>query len=126
MSDRETFYITDRPILVYEARRPSIEHFDDPDGVAAQPEQVEVRFFNGTDGELVEIDGSDVVLLGPPGSLVYMVEMDPDHDRGALLYIGIPGEVSDVAGNYTVYITTTYGDGLRITHDQKVQIVEYR
>src|SRR5690606_32961294 len=116
----------DRPILVYEARRPSVDRFDDPDGVPAQPSNVELRIFNGTTGEMVEVDGETVINNGSVGSYLFMSNMDPDQDRGALIYVSIPGEVADVPGNYTLYITTVYGDGLRITHDQKLQISEYR
>jgi hypothetical protein len=126
MSDRETFFPNDRPILVFEARRPSIERFDDPDGVAAQPDDVEMKIFDGTSGEMVEVDGSTIIPLGIAGSNLFMTSMDIETDRGALIYVAIPGEVADVPGNYTLYITTTYGDGLRITHDQKVQISEYK
>ena len=126
MSDRETFFPNDRPILVYEARRPSVDRFDDPDGVPAQPSNVELRIFNGTTGEMVEVDGETVINNGSVGSYLFKSNMDPDQDRGALIYVSIPGEVADVPGNYTLYITTVYGDGLRITHDQKLQISEYR
>lgn len=126
MSDRETFFPNDRPILVYEARRPSLDRFDDPDGVPAQPVDVELRIFNGTSGLMVEIDGETVIHSGAAGSPLFMTNMDTANDRGALIYVGIPGEVADVPGNYTLYITTIYGDELRITHDQKLQISEYR
>jgi hypothetical protein len=126
MTDRETFFIDDRPILVYEARRPDIERPDDPDGVPAQPSDVWVKIFNGTSGELLEVDGSDTIPLGAEGSLLYMSAMDEDADQGALIYVAIPPEMSAVTGNYTLYITTTYGDGLRITHNQRVEIAEYR
>lgn len=126
MSDRETFFPNDRPILVYEARRPSIERFDDPDGIPAQPTDVQLRIFDGTSGTMVSVGGTTVITLGVAGTTLFMTSMDEVNDRGALIYVGIPGEVADVPGNYTLYITTTYGDGLRITHDQKVQISEYK
>lgn len=126
MSDRETFFPNDRPILVYEARRPSIDRFDDPDGVPAQPTDLELRIFNGTSGTMVLVEGSEVVPLGVSGDTLFMTPMDAENDRGALIYIAIPGEVADVPGNYTLYITTEYADGLRLTHDQKLQISEYR
>ena len=126
MSDRETFFPNDRPILVYEARRPAIDRFDDPDGVPAQPTDVELKIFNGTSGEMVVVEGSTTIPLGTTGSTVFMQSMDVENDRGALIYIAVPAEVADVPGNYTLYITTEYGDGLRVTHDQKLQISEYR
>lgn len=126
MSDRETFFPNDRPILVYEARRPSIDRFDDPDGIPAQPTDVELRIFDGTSGLMVVVNNDTVIKLGAVGTTLFMTDMNVDEDRGALIYVGIPGEVADVPGNYTLYITTTYGDGLRITHDQKVQISEYK
>ena len=126
MSERETFFIDDRPILVYESRRPSTTNFSDPDGVAAQPTDVEVRIFNGTSGEMVLVDGFDTIPLGIEGSLLYMVPMDEANDQGALIYVTLPPEMTGETGNYTIYITTEYEDGLRITHDQRVQISEYR
>ena len=125
-ADRETFFPNDIPILIFEARRPPIDRFDDPDGVPAQPLDVETRIFNTTSGEMVEVDGEETIHLGPEGSLLYMSAMDEDSDRGALIYVTIPVEVTSVAGNYTLFITTTYGDGLRITQDQRVRVSEYR
>jgi hypothetical protein len=126
MTERETFFINDRPIMVYECRRPSTTAFNDPDGLPAQPTDAEIRIYNTTNGDFVEVDGSDVIGLGPEGSALYMTEMDETEDRGALLYVKLPDEMASVSGNYTVYITTVYADGLRITHDQRVQIAEYR
>lgn len=126
MSDRETFFPNDIPILVFEARRPDVERFDDPDGVPAQPVNVETRFYNGTSGEMVGVDGSETIPLGAEGSLLYMTAMNEDEDRGALIYVTIPQEVTSVAGNYTLFITTEYGDGLRITQDQRIRVSEYR
>ena len=126
MTDRETFYIDDTPILVYEARRPDIDRSDDFDGVPAQPSDVEVKIYSGTDGELLVVDGSTTIPLGPEGSLLFMSAMDEDEDKGAYIYVRIPEEMSSVTGNYTMYITTEYADGMRITHSQRVQIAEYR
>ena len=132
MSDRETFFPNDIPILIFEARRPDPLRFQDPDGVPAEPIDVEVRFFNGTNGEMVLVDGAEVMTLGTSASLLYMVGMDEIEDRGALIYVTIPQEVTSVTGNYTMYITTIYGpdspggENPRITQDQRVQISEYR
>lgn len=126
MSDRETFFQNDIPIIVYEARRPNPAVFSDPDGVPAQPTDVEARFYSGTDGAFVLVDGSDVVHLGAEGSNLYMVPMDEEEDRGALIYVKVPLDVTENNGNYTLYLTTIYADGLRITHDERVQISEYR
>ncbi len=129
MSEKETFFPNDRPILVFEARRPNVDRFDDPDGIPAQPSDVYIRVFNGTSGEMVVIGGSEEVRLGLQGSLLYMENMVEVEDRGALIYVTIPEEVTSVTGNYTLYVTTEYMDGsslLRITIDQKIQVSEYR
>lgn len=126
MSDRETFFPNDIPILIFETRRPDPLRFEDPDGVPAEPTDVEVRFFNGTNGALTMINGSEVVYLDPLEPLLRLEPMNAEEDRGALLYVTIPQEVTGTSGNYTLYITTIYGDGLRITQDQRLQIMEYR
>lgn len=126
MSEREVFYLNDLPILVFEARRPSATAFHDPDGLPAEPVNAELRFFNATNGAFVEVDGSDMIPLGPEGSSLYIVAMDETQDRGALIYVKVPIEVTSVSGNYTAYVTTEYADGLRITHDQRLQVLEHR
>lgn len=126
MTDRETFYLGDTPIILYEARRPDIHRSDDYDGLPAQPTDVELKIYSGTDGTLLEINGSDTIPLGVEGSLLYMSAMDEAEDRGAYIYVKIPEEMSSNAGNYTLYITTEYDDGERVTHAQRVQIAEYR
>ena len=126
MTDKETFFPNDRPILIFEARRPDPTRFDDPDGIPAQPTDVTYTVYSSTDGALVLIDGSDTVELGDEGSLLYMTARDEDLDRGALIYVTIPEEVTTVVGGYTLYIQSTYGDGLRITHNQPIKIAEYR
>jgi hypothetical protein len=126
MTDRETFYLDDVPILVYEARRPDVDRSDDFDGVPAQPSDVTMKIYSVTDGELIEVDGDIEVPLGPEGSLLYMSAMDEDNDKGAYIYVRLPDEISSVTGSYTLYITTFYADGMRITHPQRVQIAEYR
>lgn len=126
MTDRETFFPGDRPTLVYECRRPNIYVFSDPDGIPAQPTDVWIKIFNGTAGTMVEVDGSETIPLGPEGTFLYMSAMNEAEDRGALLYVSLPPEMADVTGNYTLYITTEYEDQTRITHDQRIQISEYR
>lgn len=123
--DRETFFPGDRPHLVYESRRPSLSRFDDPDGIPAEPTDVVVRVYNGTDGQLVEFDGgvTDLDLLS---GYIEMIPMNEDEDIGAILTIIVPPEVADSPGNYTMYISTEFPDGLRVTSDQRIQISEYR
>jgi hypothetical protein len=126
MTDKETFFPNDRPILIFEARRPDPHRFDDPDGIPAQPVNVTYKVFSSTDGSLVSINGSTTVELGEEGSLLYMTAMDEDEDRGALIYVTVPEEVTSLVGGYTLYIQSTYGDGLKITHNQPLKIAEYR
>ncbi len=122
--EKEVFFPDDRPILVYEARRPSVTRFDDPDGVPAEPINVEVRIYDVTSGSMVDIDGLTVTMFGQ--GYIDMVPMDEPNGRGALIYLTIPPAVSQNPGDYTLYILTEYLDGLRITADQKLQISEYR
>jgi hypothetical protein len=126
MTDRETFFPNDTPILVYEARRPDIHRSDDFDGIPAQPDDVWMQIFSGTDGTLLEIDGSTTIPLGPEGTYLYMSAMDETEDRGAYIYVRVPEDMSANPGNYTLYITSEYADGMRITHSQRIQISEYR
>lgn len=122
--DRETFFPNDQPHLVYEVRRPSLSRFDDPDGVPAEPTDVVVRIFNATTGEMVLIDGfADFDLLS---AYIDMTPMNEATDTGAMIEIIVPPEVASEPGNYTLYISTEFVDGLRITTDQRVQISEYR
>lgn len=123
--DRETFFPGDRPHLVYEARRPSLSRFDDPDGIPAEPIGVVVRIFNGTDGQLVQFAGG-ITELDLLSGYIEMTPMNEAEDVGAILTIIVPAEVADVPGNYTLYISTEYEDGLLVTTDQRVQISEYR
>jgi hypothetical protein len=126
MTDKETFFLNDTPILVFEARRPDVTRFDDPDGKPAQPTDVEVRFFNGTAGEMVEIDNELYVPLGDSDSLLYMTAMDADEDLGALIYVTVPTEVTQEEGKYTLYVKTFYGDGLSISENFTINVLEYR
>lgn len=123
--DRETFFPGDRPHLVYEARRPSMSRFDDPDGVPAEPTDVIVKVFNATDGTMVQFEGG-VTELDILSGYIDITPMNEAEDTGAIITIRIPPEVVDTPGNYTVYISAEFADLLRITTDQRLQISEYR
>lgn len=126
MADRESFFIDDLPILVFECRRPNPDRMEDPDGVPAEPINAFAKYYSTTDGTLIEVNGSDTIPLGSIGDALWMEEMDDLLDRGAFLHVHIPDEVTELEGNYTLYLTTVYDDGLKITHDQKITISGYR
>lgn len=126
MADRESFFIGDLPILVFECRRPNPDRMEDPDGIPSEPINAFAKYYSTTDGDIVEVDGNDTIPLGVEGDALWMLEMDELEDRGALMYVHIPEEVTELEGNYTLYLTTIYDDGLKITHDQKINISGYR
>lgn len=126
MSTKDTFFINDRPQMVFEARVPNPYRFDDPDGLPGNPVGVEVRFFDSMNAEMVLIGLEEASFVDETSTYVNFVPMSEEERRGALIYIIIPPEVTSVAGRYTAYITTIYEDGIRITEDHKIDISEYR
>lgn len=122
---RLTFYPNDTPLLIFESRRPSMQQWADADGVPAEPDDVEVRYYSITNQEIVEIDGNEVVPLGGAGSLLSMSAMNESEDRGAYIYVRIPSEVSSVTGRYSMYITTEFDNDERITQRRDFTIDEY-
>jgi hypothetical protein len=128
MTDRQTFFLGDSPILYFECRLPNANRYDDPDGIPAQPTTAQYRVFNGTDGEFVTDDGT------PSGDVWFdavITPMDEAADRGAVLAVHLPDVVTATSGQYTVYVTHEYETegsepNLRITDDFRIVVSEFR
>lgn len=125
MTDRETFYLQDNPTLIFESRQPDPYRFDDPDGIPANPIEVEYKMYNRTDAELFTTTDGQSVFTEDSG----FVEVEPANlaeDRGAIIRLRFHPEATIVAGGYTLYITSIFADGVRITDNYRIDIAEYR
>lgn len=125
MTDKETFYLMDNPTLIFESRQPDPYRFEDPDGVPANPVSIEYRLYNRTDAEIFVTTDGKTVFSNDDG----LVEIEPanlEMDRGAIIRLRFHPEVTAEAGAYTLYITSIFIDGTRITDNYRIDIVEYR
>jgi len=125
MANKETFYIGDNPILLFECRQPDPYRFDDSDGVPANPISAEYRMYNRMNAELYKSPTNQSVFSVADG-LITLEAADENSDRGAILTIKLPPGLTDISGGYTLYLTTIYADGVRVTDNYRIDIVEYK
>lgn len=119
MSDRETFYVGDKPIFYFEVRLPNPYRYDDPNGVAGEPIDAWAEIFNATDGVLLVNEDDDTNRFP-----VEITPMDEANDRGAVLKVSVPAV--NEATQFTIYVRHEYEDGLLMTDDYRITISEYR
>lgn len=69
--------------------------------------------------------------LGGPGSVIAPVEVvaktgDTARDTGALLRFTVSEDFTQEPGDFTLYITAVYGNGVVRTEDKKFKVLEMR
>lgn len=122
-ADRTTIYVGDSFPVSYECRRP------DPSGglggsFGLPDEPIDAR------AEVKRRDGTSVA-LGGTGVFVVTPDIIPKtgttaSDRGALInYIVLPIH-TQIAGDYTLYITGIFEDGAILTEERRFKVREKR
>lgn len=125
MATKETFYIGDNPTLIFESRKPDPYRFEDPDGLPANPIAAEYRLYNRTDAELFATT-TDQTVFTMDGGYITLEPANEEEDRGAIIKLKFHEEIINNPGAFTLYVTSIFEDGTRITDNYRIDIVEYR
>lgn len=136
MATKEVFFIGDNPTLIFESRKPDPYRFEDSDGVPANPIKAEYRLYNKTSAELFEIGrtvdpttGETITgktTFGVDDNYITIEPENPDEDRGAIIYVRFPTELTTEPGAYTLYLSSIFEDGQKITDNYRIDILEYK
>jgi len=120
---REGIFIGDTLPVAYECRRPDpIDPLHYQNGVPATPISATVKV----------IDQDETWLpLGGPGTTEADMEITPAtgvtrQDTGAIIKYTLPSSFTVVEGNYTMFITATFDNGVILTEDKKFRVLPYR
>jgi hypothetical protein len=89
-------------------------------GLPAEPESGFARLKNDQD-EFLE--------LGGPGSIIGAVEIVPktgqtEHDKGALINYTVSEDFTQTPGDYVLYITAVYENGIVRTEDRRYKVLD--
>lgn len=115
---KDRIYPGDSLPLVYECQLAT------PDGyqVPATPLSAFARILNKNTG--------DFLIIGPvgvSGNPEAAVTITPETaGRGAILTYIVSDEVTNVAGNYKVFITAVFADGTVLTEDRDIRVMDFR
>lgn len=122
MAEREKIFPGDTLPVEYECRLPDPTDNRNSEGLPAQPDEAFARLMN-QEGDMLEVGG--------PGSIIAPVEIVPKtgdtaRDTGALLRFTVSEDFTQEPGDFTLYITAVYGNGVVRTEDKKFKVLEMR
>lgn len=124
MAEKEIFIVHDNPTMVFESRIPDPYRFQDPDGTPGNPSKAEMRIFDATGG--VMLKEGDVEVFDDTTEYITIEPANEAQDRGALIYVKYPPTMMDTPGRYTIYLSTIFDDGLKVTDNYRVDVAEYK
>jgi hypothetical protein len=120
MAEREKIFPGDTFPVSYECRMPDPDDNRNTYGLPAEPESGFARLKNDQD-EFLE--------LGGPGSIIGAVEIVPktgqtEHDKGALINYTVSEDFTQTPGDYVLYITAVYENGIVRTEDRRYKVLD--
>lgn len=123
MAEREKIHPGDTLPVTFEMRRRDPTNRNNSEGVPATPVSAYARLLDKGVGTFIEIGG--------PGELTAPCTIEAQtgatsRDRGGLVSYTLTSEFTTIPGNYTIYITATFADGVILTEDKVFQILEFR
>lgn len=123
MATKDRIYSGDTLPVAYECRKPNEDDPNDSRGLPVTPISAIARVFNSTLGLFLEIGGVGVDF---EPCTIEVQEGLTASDRGGVVRYTVEAVNTMEPGDYTLFITSTFGDGNVLTENRRYKIEEYR
>jgi hypothetical protein len=123
MATKDRIYPGDTLPVAYECRMPDEDNPNNSNGLPATPTIAVARVFNSTVGEFLEIGGPGVF---EDAVAIEAQEGNGQYDKGGVLRYTVDSVFTVDPGDYTLFITATFANGVKLTENRKYKIEEYR